>query len=109
MNTCSYFRKLQELLSSKELGSFFLKSYGIELLLFLFEAQKNEKEFSVDEIYSLLISPKPRRESFGIFLNQLEASNLIEKGIHTNKKSMKKIELTLPFLNASNSMGRTRR
>ena len=64
------------------------------MVLFLYEAQKSGQELSIDEVYNSLVSPMPRREAFGIFLNQLAQASLIEKKTHSIKRSMKKIELS---------------
>ena len=86
--------KLQRLLDSKRLKHFAQKPYGLEMVIYLYEAQKAGKEVSIDEVYNSLVSPMPRREAFGIFLNQLAQASLIEKKTHSIKRSMKKIELS---------------
>jgi len=92
--------RLQSLIEINGLKHFAQKPYGLELVMYLYEAQKAGKEVSIDEVYNSLVSPMPRREAFGIFLNQLEQASLIEKNTHSTKKSMKKIELSTDIFKA---------
>lgn len=104
MNENLLLMKLRQFAEIKELRHFFSKPYGLELLLFLDECQKVGKEVYIDEVYNSLVSPMPRREAFGIFLNQLEQASLIEKKVNSIKRSMKKIELSRNVVKALNSL-----
>ncbi len=52
------------------------------MLMLLYDAQKNGQEISIDEVYNSIVSPMPRREAFGVFLNELEHAFLINKKTH---------------------------
>ena len=104
MNKTLSLTKIRKLIDTHEVKYFALKPYGLEMLLLLYDTQKNGQEISIDEVYNALVSPMPRREAFGIFLNQLEQASLIEKRVHSNKRSMKKIELSRNIVKALNSL-----
>ena len=96
--------QLKSLIKTPELKYFVQKPYGLEMVLFLYEAQKYGREVSIDEVYNSLVSPMPRREAFGLFLNQLQNAYLIKKKKHSSKNSMKKIELSSQVFNALDAM-----
>ena len=61
MKTLLPLTKLQILLEVHGLKQFVQKPYGLEMVLYLYEAQKYGREVSIDEVYNSLTSPMPRR------------------------------------------------
>lgn len=92
------------LLEQRLLRPFFERSYGLELVLKLFVLKTEENEVSIDELFGLLKSPTPRREAFGLFLNQLAEAQIIVKNKHSKKKTMKSIELSQNIFNLINDI-----
>ena len=100
----SFLNSYTLLLEQRLLRPFLERSYGLELVLKLFELKTEEKEVSIDELFGLLKSPTPRREAFGLFLNQLADAQMIEKNKHSKKKTMKSIELSQNVFNLINDI-----
>lgn len=104
MNNTVTLTKLRKLIRTYELKHFMRKPYGLEMLLFLYEIQKNGQKISIDEVFKSLVSEMPRREAFGIFLNELEQASLIMKKVHATKRSRKTVELSNDVMKALDSL-----
>ena len=94
MNIYKYISFTDALLSSDKLRCFYTTSYGMELMLKLYNQNQTEFNMHIDELYLSLNSQLPRREAFGQYINRLQKSNNIEKKVHSQKKSMKSIVLS---------------
>ena len=76
--------------SSKKLQCFLEKSFSLELLLLLY----NQKEFEgIENIYQVLVSPKPKYPAFKSYLIYLNLKGLIKIDDGKIKKSSKTISL----------------
>ena len=77
--------------SSKKLQCFLEKSFSLELLLLLYNLNEFE---GVENIYQVLVSPKPKYPAFKsylIYLNHKNCINIVDGKI---KKSSKTISLS---------------
>ena len=88
----SIFYKLS---SSEHLHYFLEKSFSLELLLLLYN--QNELE-GIENLYQVLVSPKPRYPAFKNYLIYLKHKNCINIDYGTIKKSSKIISLTPKIL-----------
>ena len=104
MNNKVILTRLRKINCTHDLKHFMRKPYGLEMLLFLHECQTNGQEISIDEVYNSLVSVKPRREAFGIFLSELEQASLINKKVHATNKSRRVVELSNDVLKALDSL-----
>ena len=81
---------LHKIASSKKLKYFLEKSFSLELLLLIY----NQNEFErIENIYQVLVSPKPKYPAFKsylIYLNHKDCINIDDGNI---KKSSKTISL----------------
>jgi hypothetical protein len=94
VNINNYIECFETLLNIDKLRIFYTTSYGLELLLKLYNQNRLETNMYIDELYSCLKSGLPRREAFGKYINRLEGSGCVKKITHDQKKSMKSIKLS---------------
>ena len=94
MNIYKYISFTDALLSSDKLRCFYTTSYGMELMLKLYNQNQTEFNMHIDELYLSLKSGMPRREAFGKYINRLDTLGYIKKISHSQKKSMKSIVLS---------------
>ena len=81
---------LYKIALSKKLQYFLEKSFSLELLLLLY----NQNEFEgIENIYQVLVSPKPRYPAFKSYLIYLNHKNCIDIVDGKIKKSSKTISL----------------
>jgi len=104
MNIYKYISFTDALLSSDKLRCFYTTSYGMELMLKLYNQNQTEFNMHIDELYLSLKSGMPRREAFGKYINRLEAFGCIKKTTHRQKKSMKTIVLNKNIITELNEI-----
>ena len=81
---------LHKIASSKKLQYFLEKSFSLELLLRLY----NQNEFEgIENIYQVLVSPKPKYPAFKSYLIYLNHKNCINIDYGKVKKSSKTLSL----------------
>ena len=81
---------LHKIASSKKLQYFLEKSFSLELLLLLY----NQNEFEgIENIYQVLVSPKPKYPAYKAYLIYLNYNNCINIYDGNIKKSTKSISL----------------
>ena len=81
---------INKIASSKKLYYFLEKSFSLELILLLY----NQKEFEgIENIYQVLVSPKPKYPAFKSYLIYLNHKNCINIDDGKIKKSSKIISL----------------
>ena len=81
---------INKIASSKRLQYFLEKSFSLELLLLLY----NQNEFEgIENIYQVLVSPKPKYPAFKSYLIYLNHKNCINIDDGKIKKSSKSISL----------------
>jgi len=82
---------IKEIASSKTLKIFLEKSFSLELLLILYNHNSLE---GYENIYNLLVSPKPKYPAFKSYLIYLNNKNCIKIYDGKIKKSSKTISLS---------------
>ena len=81
---------INKIASSKKLQYFLEKSFSLELLLLLY----NQNEFEgIENIYQVLVSPKPKYPAFKSYLTYLSHKDCINIDNGKIKKSSKTISL----------------
>ena len=88
--------KLVRSLSSSSLRIFLSNGYSLELLFILFYNQTNKNHMGMDDIYSSLVSIKPKRSTFDKFIKRLIENNIVQK---TNLLDKRKVGLILSIKN----------
>jgi hypothetical protein len=108
MNINKYIEFSDTLLNNDKLRSFYTTSYGMELMLKLYNQSQSQSQSEVsmhiDELYASLKSGLPRREAFGKFINRLDSLGCIKKITHSQKKSMKSIVLNENIISELNKV-----
>ena len=83
MSDTTLLYKLEELSKDTDLSLFLEESYSIELLLRLL---KTEGVDGIENLYSLLVSGKPKQPAFDRYLKRLENHGLIYKDKSKDKR-----------------------
>jgi len=80
--------------TSKEIKSFFLKHYGFELLIRLYDFGVADADNGIDDTLASIKLNTPRREAFSTFIDFLVTNGAVLERTSTTKKSKKVLRLS---------------